>query len=72
MSNPTTGASPQPDATNPSGGKAEGGNNPVGGATGDPTQIQPADLTALQTEIATLKQNYADSSRQAQQHRYML
>lgn len=72
MSNPTMGASPQPDATNPSGGKADGGNNPVDQVTGDPTQSQPADLTALQTEVATLKQNYADSSRQSQQHRYML
>ncbi len=72
MSNPTTGASPQPDATNPSGGKAEGGNNPVGGATGDPTQSQPADPVALQQQIDVLTKNYADSSRQAQQHRYML
>ena len=72
MSNPTTGASPQSDATNSSGGKVADGNNPVGEAKGDLTQNQPTDLTALQSEIATLKQNYADSSRQAQQQRYLM
>jgi len=78
MSGPVTGASPQPQGTNPSGGKPEGGNNPSAPSAGEPNSPSPSTeemnrkIKELEMQNQMLSKNYSDSSREAQLARNQL
>ena len=78
MSGTVTGASPQLEGTNPSGGKPESGNNPSDPSIGEPNSSSPSTeemnrkIKELEMQNQMLSKNYSDSSREAQLARSQL